>query len=206
MVSPDSKLTQHRRPRKRKRRGSPKRDTAEILDIAKAETAAMHRRQGLSWPMIAEKMGYASASGPFRLFRRYVAMLTAEALENVDEARWNEISRNEAILRGGLYQRAQKGELQAIDRFLSLQKSTREMMGLDAPKTLKAEVGEPGSMLDGNDPQSVARRVREMFGESAAVPADVKTKAKKPRSKGPDAVDGESESGDRAIQPSAPST
>ncbi len=124
------------------------------------------RRSGYTWQMIAEELGYKTPSAPFKIWQKAYERLLAEANETVDEQRWNEIGRLEAIMRGGLYNRAQRGDLQAIDRFLRVQEAIRALRGLDAPKAQHIDIGSP---LAGAGPAEVARRVRELFSDRAAV-------------------------------------
>jgi hypothetical protein len=139
------------------------------LRIAKREDEVIQRRRaGMTWAMIGKELGYANESGPFKVFKKAVKRLLAENTEKVDVMRWLEHQRNEAMLRGGLWNRAQRGELPAIDRVLAIQKSTRDLFGLDAPKKNLMALTSPEAIEDG--PEALTRAVREEFGEKAARP------------------------------------
>jgi hypothetical protein len=158
------------RKRRRKRVGNTsKRDTRTVERLALEEKIIARRRSGLTWDMIAAELGYKNASGPFKIFRKAVERLRDDANESVDEQRWIEVGRLEAVLRGGLYARAQRGELPAVDRLLAISSRISAYLGLDAPKngslTLSGSVGE-------DTPEATARLVREAFGEKAAKPID----------------------------------
>jgi len=146
-----------------------KRDAGEVANLELEESIIQRRRAGLTWSMIAKELGYANASGPFKVFRKAVERLRQEANETVDEQRWIEVARLEAVLRGGLYQRAQRGELAAIDRMLAIQTRISAYLGLDAPKQQQL-TGANGGPLMGDAPTVVeaARLVRELFGEHGA--------------------------------------
>lgn len=155
-------------PPKPTRPKSAKTDTKLIDRLKKEEQILALRRQGLTWDMIGQQLGYKNGSGPFKIWQKAYKRALEHANETVDELRWNEIGRCESIMRGGLFARAQKGELPAVDRFLAVQKAIRELRGLDAPKAVTVDLGGPIA----TEAADIASAVRNLFGEKAAVPKE----------------------------------
>ena len=78
---------------------SSNRDTTDVDRLELESQVIQRRRQGLSFDMIAKELGYANRSGPWKVFQEAKKKLQAEVVESLDDLRWIEHQRNEAILR-----------------------------------------------------------------------------------------------------------
>src|SRR5215207_1245228 len=94
---------------------------------AKRRKAVELRLAGVTYEQIAEQLGYASASGAF-----YAAKEGMEAAfqEPVGEVRQLELDRLDALLLG-LWPKARRGDVAAVDRVLKLMVLRARYLGLD---------------------------------------------------------------------------
>lgn len=143
------------------------RDAEDVELLKKIDAINTARRQGRTWAMIAQELGYTNASGPYKLYKNWFKKHEAELVEDAAEQRFLWAGRFEAIIRGGLYGRAQKGELQAIDRLMGIADRIDRWFGLSVPKASVHEF--KGAAIE-DGPEALARAVREVFGDVAARP------------------------------------
>jgi hypothetical protein len=94
------------------------------------------RRTGMTFAQVAQAAGYADASGAYRAWR---AALAAIPKAQADEARTEEDDRILAMIRG-LWAKAARGDVWAVDRVLRLSESRRRLYGLDAPISVRGIV------------------------------------------------------------------
>jgi hypothetical protein len=89
------------------------------------------RKAGATYDQIAEKTGLAREGARLAVSRalKSLAEATTEAAE---EVRQLELDRLDAMLLG-LWQKAQRGDPQAIDRVLRIQERRAKYLGIDAP-------------------------------------------------------------------------
>lgn len=89
------------------------------------------RAAGASFDRIAEVVGYASRGAAHKAT---MTALQAMVSEGVDELRALELGRLDALLAGGLYTKALKGDVAAIDRVLKIMDARRRYVaGLEVP-------------------------------------------------------------------------
>jgi hypothetical protein len=99
------------------------------------------RCAGLTFDEIAKRTGYANRAGAQYA---YNAALERWAIETVEQQRIIQSERLDRLFTT-VYIQARKGDLQAIDRCLKIEKRRADLWGLDAPKqhTLTGSDGGP---------------------------------------------------------------
>ena len=117
-------------------RGTTKSNAAR-LDTAKKRAQVLElATAGFSFREIATKVGYAGPSGAYRAFQsglRQIVQPRAEEYLQLEIARIDELV-------SVLWPLGKSGDLKAIDRLLKLMKRRAELLGLDAPQRVTAEV------------------------------------------------------------------
>lgn len=89
------------------------------------------RAAGASFDQIAEVVGYASRGAAHKAT---MTALQAMVYEGVEELRALELGRLDSMLAGGLYTKALKGDVTAIDRVLKIMDARRRLVaGLEVP-------------------------------------------------------------------------
>lgn len=104
------------------------------------------RKAGATYDQIAERVGI-TREGARGAVARALAALSEICTEEAKEVRQLELDRLDAMLLG-LWQRASKGEVAAIDRVLRIQERRSRLLGLDAP-TNQTTVEVSGDMAVG---------------------------------------------------------
>lgn len=96
------------------------------------------RRAGVAWKVIAERTGYASASGAYNAYQRIAERVIRPGLEEYRDLELERLDR----LQAGVWGKALNGDLRALDSVLRIIDRRTRILGLDAPKevNLKAEV------------------------------------------------------------------
>jgi hypothetical protein len=90
------------------------------------------RRAGLGYEAIGERLGLKKSQS-HRLVTRALEEARAQVTANADELRAEELSRLDGMLQG-LWPRARKGEVSAVDRVLKIAERRAKLLGLDAPE------------------------------------------------------------------------
>jgi hypothetical protein len=90
------------------------------------------RRAGLGYEAIGERLGLKKSQA-HRLVTRALEEARAQVTANADELRAEELSRLDGMLQG-LWPRARKGEVSAVDRVLKIAERRAKLLGLDAPE------------------------------------------------------------------------
>lgn len=103
------------------------------------------RKQGFTYQMIADELGYANAAGA------YVAVTTelqAIVREPAEEVRTLELERLDQML-AVLWARAMQGDdkERAIDRILKVMERRAALLGLDAPKRIENSGDSSGPVI-----------------------------------------------------------
>lgn len=91
------------------------------------------RKAGLGYQAIADKLGYSGPSGAYQSIR---AALRAIVKEPAEEVLALELQRLDDML-AGLWLKARQGDTLKVDRVLKIMQRRAELLGLDAPKTVK---------------------------------------------------------------------
>ena len=90
------------------------------------------RRAGLGYEAIGAQLGLGKSQA-HRLVKRALEEARAQVTANADELRSEELSRLDGMLQG-LWPRARKGEVSAVDRVLKIAERRAKLLGLDAPE------------------------------------------------------------------------
>jgi hypothetical protein len=119
------------------------------------------RRAGATWQVVAERVGYASASGAYQAYQRIAGRLIRPKLEEYRDMELDRLDR----LQMGVWTKALNGDTRAVDSVLRIIDRRARLLGLDAPKELnvKAEV----STYDPNTIDSEVLRLIQLLDSSA---------------------------------------
>jgi DNA-binding CsgD family transcriptional regulator len=110
-----------------------RRPTAKSMVLAKdreLECLAL-RKAGATYDQIADKVG-VSREGARKAVCRAMAELSAATKEEADEVRHLELERLDVMLLG-IWDKARRGDVQAIDRVLRIQERRARFLSLDMP-------------------------------------------------------------------------
>jgi hypothetical protein len=136
--------------------------TPEVLD---RELAVVElRRTGETWDRIARVIGYASAAGAYKAYKRAVVRTLQQP---TDELRDMELDRLDRLQRA-YWKDAIDGNHKSAEFVLKLIGKRAELLGLDAPQKIQAEV----ITYDGNgdidgDIERIIRLLDQMDQSSA---------------------------------------
>lgn len=136
----------------------PSRITPEILE-KEAEVLKL-RRGGLTFDMIAERVGYKDPSGAHAAYVRACKRIIAS---DVEELRKVEADRLD-MAQAALWSKVLQGDVPAVNSFLRIMERRAKLFGLDMPIRQQVEVTtfEGGSELD----REVAR-LAQLLADSA---------------------------------------
>jgi hypothetical protein len=127
-----------------------------------------YRRGGMTYDQIAQKVGYKNASGAKAAYKR--AMI--RTLQPVaDELRETQVDRLETALLA-IWGKVLKGDLKAIDRLIAISRRQSELLGMDAPKHLTAEVVTYDGSILRERAQQIIEIVREHSSTQSRVGGD----------------------------------
>lgn len=101
------------------------------------------RQLGLTFDIIAERVGYASASGAFHAYKRYMERYNSLPAEKLRELQGTQLDR----LLAGVWTKALRGDPSAIDRVLKIFERQARLFGLDAPNRSESTI----TIDDGRD-------------------------------------------------------
>lgn len=113
--------------------GQSKTDQSAVAAVEKQRQALELRKAGVGFGDIAERLGYADASGAYRAVK---TALKKTLQEPADEVRRIELERLDRMLLG-LWPKATKGDTWAVDRVLRIMERRAGLLGLDAPKRVE---------------------------------------------------------------------
>jgi len=112
------------------------------IEAAERQRQAVEmRKAGATFPMIAEKLGYASTGGAYKAV---MTALKKTMQEPSDAVRNLELERLDALLLA-LWKQARDGNQGAVDRVLRIMERRAKLLGLDAPT--KADITSGGAPL-----------------------------------------------------------
>lgn len=115
------------------------RKNAPEPEVLERETKIIElRRAGATWAVIAERVGYASASGAYNAYQRIAERVIRPKIEELRDMELDRLDR----LQMGVWSKALNGDSRAVDSVLKIIDRRSRLLGLDAPKevNLKAEV------------------------------------------------------------------
>lgn len=139
-AAPKAAATKAKAPRKAPKAVMPakKRRTVTPLDIETAEKMAEAlemRKEGCTFGVIAERMGYFDASGASKIVKRAMALTIQEP---ADEVRRLELERLDMMLKA-INSRVKAGEPRAIEVALQIGDRRAKLLGLDAPTKMETD-------------------------------------------------------------------
>lgn len=103
------------------------------------------RRMGKGYAEIAATLGIAIGTA-HKAVKNGLADARAQITASADELRTEELSRLDAML-GGLWPRARKGEVAAVDRVLKISERRAKLLGLEAPVRIES-TGKDGGPIE----------------------------------------------------------
>ena len=112
----------------------PSRITPEVLQ-REAEVIRL-RREGLTWDMIAQKVGYSDASGAHRAYEAACKrIIYSEVVEirNIEQDRLD-------IAQSAIWSDVLQGDLPAINTLIKIMDRRAKLLGLDMPIRVQQEV------------------------------------------------------------------
>lgn len=118
-----------------------------LSDLERKERKVVELRQmGITFDVIAEQVGYASASGAFHAYERYMERFKREPSDQARELQRGRLDR----LLAGVWTKALRGEIPAIMASLKILERMAKLDGLDAPVKSESAVTvfDGGSDLD----------------------------------------------------------
>jgi hypothetical protein len=105
-------------------------EVARILDAREREAEVLNlRRTGMSFTVIARRLGYSSSSGAYNAFKRAMDRITQEPAE---ELRRLELERLDEMFEA-LWPNVKKGRGYAVEKALMIMDRRARLLGLDAP-------------------------------------------------------------------------
>jgi hypothetical protein len=140
-------------------RGKPKGLAPKTETLEKEQEVVKLRRGGMTWDMIAQRVGYASPSSARQAFERAnlrVIRDDVEALRVLEEDRLD-------ILQTAYWGKALAGDLQAAQYVLKVAESRRKLLGLDQPIRQQIEV----VTYDANSIESELARIYSTLAQPA---------------------------------------
>jgi hypothetical protein len=118
-----------------------------ILVADRQAEALRLRRAGYTYEQIARELGYRSVNGPWSAIKAALARMVREPAEDL---RRLELARLDRLMLA-VWDKAIAGDGEAIDRCLRIMRRRSELLGLDAPKQVKADHSGRVTMLNWED-------------------------------------------------------
>lgn len=117
---------------------------AEEFELLKKERKVVElRHMGITYEVIAEQVGYASASGAFHAYERALARYPKETIEKKRDL---VESRYERLL-SAIWTKALRGDIPAIIAAVKVLEKEAKLLGLDAPQKIQTDI----TVYDGGD-------------------------------------------------------
>jgi DNA-binding CsgD family transcriptional regulator len=121
------------------RRAQSKTSGKRVLAREREEKALALRKAGASYSQIAKQLG-VTKNAAHKMVTRVLDRYAYKIADGVPAVRELEIQRLDMLLLG-IWDRARRGDGSAIDRALKIMERRARLLGLDAPKEFKGEVG-----------------------------------------------------------------
>lgn len=118
------------------------------------------RRGGMTFDLIAERVGFSSGSGAHHAFRRALLRTLQEPAEAVRELEIDRLDRLQAAVWGN----ALKGDTRSVEAVLRIMARRASLLGLDAPQKVEATV------YDGLTIDSEVARLERLLGADSGGP------------------------------------
>jgi len=137
----------------------------EVLD--KEIEVVKLRRGGLTWDLIAERVGYGSASAAHAAYQRAAKRAV---YEDVDAIRQVEGERLD-LMQSAVWGKALQGDLPAIQTLIRIMERRAKLLGLDQPLRQQIEV----TTYDGDSIDAEVRKLVELLNSGTQSSLDAPT-------------------------------
>ena len=124
--------------------------------IAKEQEVVKLRRGGLTWDLIADRVGYSNPSGAYRAYQKALERVVAEDVNAIRELETERLDLAQSAIWGKVLQ----GDNPSIANLLRIMERRAKLLGLDQPTRIQAEV----ISYDGN---SVRTELERILAESS---------------------------------------
>jgi hypothetical protein len=149
-----------------------KRKSPDAEVLAKEAEVVKLRRGGLTWDMIAERVGY---SAPMSAQRAYMRAANRIVQDDIDAIRKMETERLD-IAQSAIWGRVLNGELTAVQTFIRIQERRAKLLGLDQPFKQQIEV----TTYDGSTIDSEVARLIQLLDSGTPRALDASTGTSEP--------------------------
>jgi hypothetical protein len=111
--------------------------TPVVIDKRERAVKALElRKAGISYEVIAQRLGYSNRTAAYRAVSRLIDSTEKEAVTDLREM---ELRRLDDLFRA-LYMKAIGGDLGAVDRCLKIMERRAKIAGIDAPEKSQSDV------------------------------------------------------------------
>jgi hypothetical protein len=110
------------------------------------------RRAGLTWDQIAQRVGYADASGAYLAYKRAIKRTMQQPADELRTAELDRIDR----LQLAVWSNAMKGDTKSVLTIIRLMERRAKLLGLDMPIKIEQDI----TSWEGGD--SIDRAVRDL--------------------------------------------
>ena len=135
------------------RRRSPKPE-----DLAKDAEVVKIRRGGLTWDMIAERVGYNSPASAHAAYQRASVRIVQDDIEAIRKIETERLD----MAQSAIWNKVLQGEIPAVQALIRIQERRAKLLGLDQPFRQQIEV----TSYDGNTIDAEVSRLVELLAGS----------------------------------------
>jgi hypothetical protein len=140
--------------------------------LAKEAEVVKLRRGGLTWDLIAERVGYAFPSAAHAAYQRAAQRVVAEDIEAIRQVETERLDLAQSAIWGKVLQ----GDNPSITNLLRIMERRAKLLGLDQPTRIQAEVVTyDADSIDARlaDIISAVNRTRQVDGETIRVAGEL---------------------------------
>ena len=140
--------------------------------LAKEAEVVKLRRGGLTWDLIAERVGYAFPSAAHAAYQRAAQRVVAEDIEAIRQVETERLDLAQSAIWGKVLQ----GDNPSIANLLRIMERRAKLLGLDQPTRIQAEVVTyDADSIDARlaDIISAVNRTRQVDGETIRVAGEL---------------------------------
>ena len=119
--------------------------------IAREQEVVKLRRGGLTWDLIAERVGYSNPSGAYRAYQKALERVVAEDVTAIRQIETERLDLAQSAIWGKVLQ----GDNPSIANLLRIMERRAKLLGLDQPTRIQAEV----ISYDGNAVKAELERI-----------------------------------------------
>jgi transcriptional regulator len=116
------------------------------------------RRAGVTWEKIAKEVGFKNASGAYKMYQRAAERMVRPHLEEYRDMQLDRLER----MHMAVWPRAKDGDLRAIDTALRIADREANLLNLNAPIKVQAEV----TVYEGQQLVEHTARIIELIRQS----------------------------------------